>query len=81
MNKRGFIGIILIVIFLLVVALAFYLIAKMSPSTQIIKTSLSEKKSSSKINSVSTLDDNENLSNKSDISNSTNNYRIIEDTP
>ncbi len=67
--------------FILAVALAFYLIEKINPNTEIIKTSPPEKEQSSKISSDSTLQ-NINPINKTNSTNTTtNNYKIIEDKP
>lgn len=93
MNKRGFLGKLMILGFIILVALAFYLIAKMSPDNEIVKSSTQNKNYDAKISSASTLQDT-NLSNKTVSSNinktnssdtnqtnSTNSYRIIEEIP
>lgn len=81
MNKKGFLGKLMIIGFLLVVALSFYLLAKINPNTEIIKTSPPETEKSSKISSDSTLND-LTSNNKTNSTNTTSsNYKIVEDTP
>ncbi|MDO8563954.1 MAG: hypothetical protein Q7R87_03015 [Nanoarchaeota archaeon] len=85
MNKKAFLGKILILVFLLGVTFAFYLIYKINPNTELIRNSPQEDSYENKISSGSTLEDT-NTNNKINSSNtnqtnSTTNSRIIEEKP
>ena len=83
MNKKAFLGKILVLVFLLGVTFAFYLIYKINPNTEIIRSSPPDNSYENKISSGSTLEDT-NINNKTNSSNInqtnyTTNSKIIED--